>query len=421
MPYPNNSTIGKPLSGITVLDFTHALVGPVCTSILSDFGARVIKIERPGSGDVSRYMGLDGETMTDPIQGTTSYLGFNKNKESVALDLSKPEGQKIALDLAAKCDVVIQNIRPGVMEKLGLGYEDVKKINPDVIYCDISAFGVGPLSQEPGMDLVVQARAGAIAMTGEPGGPPIRPGVSLADMSGGLTAAIGVLLALRVHDQSGQGQKVDVSLYNSTLMMMAQYIGPVLNSNLNVEPMGSGHAQMTPYQAYPTSDGHIFIGCGTNDLFKRLCVALDLPNIPDDERFSSNPVRVKNRKALEVILTSAIRQKSTEECEKLMRSLGIPVSPIVTPRNAFLQALEQKSQMVETIEHPYYGPVHLPGRSIQLSKTPGETRRYPPRLGEDTERVLREVLQLDSKAVSKLEQDGVIAQYHEQERSLAQA
>lgn len=403
--------IDQPLDGVTILDFTHALAGPVCTSILGDFGARVIKIERPGVGDISRHMSMKGEPPTDPNQGSASYLGFNKNKESVAIDLAKPEGLAIARELAAHCDVLIQNFRPGVMERMGLGYEDLKQIRPDIIYCDISAFAEGPMAQEPGMDLVIQARAGTIAMTGEPGGPPIRPGVSLSDMSGGLTAVIGVLLAIRARDRNGQGQRVNVSLFDSTLLMVSQYIGPVLNSDANPEPMGTGHPQLTPYQAYPTADGWIFIGCGTDDLFGRLCNGMGLSEVPNDARFKTNPARVANRRALEQILTEAIRTKSTASWEALMRRLGIPVSPIVSPREAFHQALAHGSPMVETIDHPHYGTVHLPGRAAVLSATPGRTRRYPPRLGEDTERVLRELLRMDEPDLSRLAQDGVVAQF----------
>ena len=408
------NTIDQPLDGVTVLDFTHALAGPVCTSILGDFGARVIKIERPGVGDISRHMSMKGEQPTDPNQGAASYLGFNKNKESVAIDLAKPQGMAIVRELAAHCDVLIQNFRPGVMSGMGLGYEDLKLIRPDIIYCDISAFGDGPLAQEPGMDLVVQARAGTIAMTGEPGGPPIRPGVSLSDMSGGLNAVIGVLMAIRARDRSGMGQRVNVSLFDSTLLMVSQYIGPVLNSDANPEPMGTGHPQLTPYQAYPTSDGWIFIGCGTNDLFARLCNGMDLPEVSRDERFRTNPARVANRRALELILTEAIRKRSTASWEALLRELGIPVSPIVSPREAFHQALAHGSPMVETIEHPYFGAVHLPGRAAVLSATPGRTRRYPPRLGEDTERVLRDLLRMDQPHFSRLAQDGVVAQFRDE-------
>lgn len=404
----------RPLDGITVLDFSHALAGPVCTGLLSDFGARVIKVEKPGQGDICRYMSMKEETMTDPIQGSASYLGFNKNKESIALDLAKPEGRQLARRLASRCDVVVQNFRPGVMERLGLSYEELKRENPSVIYCDISAFGDGPLAQEPGMDLVIQARAGTIAMTGEPGGPPVRPGVSLSDMSGGLLSAIGILLAIRARDFSGRGQEVNVSLFDATLFMMSQHAGPILNSNLNIEPMGSGHPQLTPYQAYSTADGWIFIGAGTNDLWQRLCVGLGLPEIQDDERFRTNAARLQHRKELETIISRVLRTKSAEEWDRILRAAGVPVSPIVTPRAAFLQALDQKSPMAETVEHPHYGPVHLPGRAILLSKTPGETRRHAPRLGEDTRRILRDLLSLDDDSVARLERDEVVAQYREE-------
>jgi crotonobetainyl-CoA:carnitine CoA-transferase CaiB-like acyl-CoA transferase len=263
------------LEGITVLDLTHAAAGPICTMLLADFGAKIIKLEKPGRGDGSRHMRMTGK-FADPKIGSDYYLGLNRNKLSVCIDLSTKDGIRLCRELAAHCDILVQNYRPGVLDKLGLDYGSLSLLNPRLVYCNVAAFpSEGPLANLPGMDIVVQARAGTIAITGHRGAEPIKPGPSLADLSGGLQALSGVLLALRVRDKTGRGQQVSVNLYHATLMMLANYSAVVLNTDEDVEPMGSGHPQLAPYQAFRSTDRWLFVAVGTNELWRRFCDALE--------------------------------------------------------------------------------------------------------------------------------------------------
>jgi crotonobetainyl-CoA:carnitine CoA-transferase CaiB-like acyl-CoA transferase len=399
-----------PLAGLTVLDFTHAAAGPLCTMLMADFGARVIKVEKPYRGDGSRHMRMTGKYANAQI-GSDYYLGLNRNKLDVGLDIATPEGAALAKRLAATADILVQNFRPGTLDKLGLGYDELRKINPRLIYCDVAAFPAqGPLSTAPGMDIVVQARAGTIAMTGFPGGEPVKPGPSLSDMSGGLQALIGILLALRHRDATGAGQRVAVNLYHATLLMLSNYASVVLNTEEDVEPMGSGHPQLAPYQAFPAADRWFFIAVGTNGLWRRMCAALKLEAIQDDPRFATNWARVKNKPALVEILNELFRTRPATHWLKLMDEAGIPASSIITPREAFMLEREQSSAIVSAVEHPDYGTTYLPGLPIALSATPGAITRAPPRIGEDTDRVLG-ALGMDQAELRRLGARGIIQQY----------
>ena len=401
----------KPLSGITVLDFTHAAAGPFCTMLLADFGARVLKVEKPGRGDGSRHMRMHGK-FKDADIGSDYYLGVNRNKYSIGLDLSTEEGADIARQLAGKCDVLVENYRPGVMDKLGLGYEELSASHPGLIYCDISAFPLdGPLADEPGMDIVAQARAGTIACTGHMGGEPVKPGPSLADFSAGQQACIGVLMALRTREQSGKGQRVDVSLYDATLLILSNYASVLLNTEEDLEPMGSGHPQIVPYQAFPTADRWMFIAVGTNGLWRRLCKGLNIEWAIEDERYATNWARVENRADCVSLLSDIFQRQNRDHWLELLKNAGVPASPIVTPREAYQTELERSSHIVATVEHPDYGPTHVPGLSIRLSDTPGSIYRYPPRLGDDTDAILKEFVDLDPGEMETLAQKDIIRQY----------
>jgi crotonobetainyl-CoA:carnitine CoA-transferase CaiB-like acyl-CoA transferase len=400
-----------PLAGIKVLDLTHAAAGPICSMLLADFGAKVLKIEKPGRGDGSRHMRMTG-TFADPKVGSDYYLGLNRNKLSVCIDISTEEGGRLCRELASRCDILVQNYRPGVLAKLGLDYQALASVNPGLIYCNVSAFpSEGPLARLPGMDIVVQARAGTIAITGHRGGEPIKPGPSLADLSGGLQALSGVLLALRVRDNTGRGQQVSVNLFHATLMMLANYSAVVLNTDEDIEPMGSGHPQLAPYQAFQASDRWLFVAVGTNDLWRRFCDALGLAELRSDPRFTSNWKRVQHKAELIGLLEPVFRQNTASHWFEMFDRVGVPASPIVTPKEAYLGELECGSLMISTVDHPDYGPIHLPGLSIQLEDTPGGVRRYPPRLGEDTRVVLSEMLGLSDAQLDGLEARQVIEQY----------
>lgn len=405
------SAARRPLEGITVLDFTHAAAGPLCTMLLSDFGARVIKVEKPGRGDGSRHMRMTGK-YANPLVGSDYYLGLNRNKQGVGIDLGHPEGAALARRLAAHADVLVQNFRPGTLDKVGLGYADLHALNPRLIYCNVAAFPAeGPLAEEPGMDIVVQARAGTIAMTGFPGGEPVKPGPSLSDMSGGLQAVIGIMMALRARDATGVGQKVDINLYHSTLLMLANYGAVLLNTDEDIEPMGSGHPQLAPYQAFKAADRWFFVAVGTNGLWRRFCKAVGVEALRDDARFASNWTRVQNKQALVAELSVVFARRSADDWLQRLKAAGVPASAIVTPREAYQLEAAAGSAMVDTVEHPDYGPTRLPGQAIALSDTPGHTDRHPPRLGEDTAAVLAELLGIDDAALDRLEAAGAISRY----------
>lgn len=400
-----------PMKGLRVLDLTHAAAGPMCTMVLADFGAEVFKVEKPGRGDGSRHMQMS-DKFNQPMVGSEYYLGLNRNKLGLGLDLSKEKGIEIAKSLAANCDILVQNLRPGTLEAKGLGYDDLIKINPGLIYCDIAAFPAdGPLKDAPGMDIIAQARAGTIASTGHPGSEPVKPGPSLADLSTGLQATIGIMMALRERDTTGKGQRVAVNLYHSTMFMMSNYASLVLNTDADVEPMGSGHPQLAPYQAFEASDRWFFVGVGTNQLWRRLCEGLGLEDIQDDPRFKSNYARVKHKPELIEILAKVFSRQSMDHWLAELDRMGIPASPITTVGEAFRLEQSLGSAMVSEVDHPDYGPVGLPGLPITLNKSPAQVYRHPPRLGGDTNAILADVLGMDSDELGALGDAQVISQY----------
>ena len=283
----------KPLTDVKILDFTHGVAGPVTTMILADLGADVVKIEKPGRGDASRYMNVSKRFVADiPASGGDYYLAINRNKRSSTLDLQNEQGRDVAQRLIGWADVVIENFRPGVMAKLGLDFERAREINAGIIYASLSAYGeTGPLGGHPGMDVAVQARSGVMSITGYPGSEPVKPGASLADFSGGTHFAIAVLAALLYRERTGEGQQIKVNLLDATMAMIANYAVATLDGGAVIEPMGSGHPQLVPFQAFPAADGHIVIASGTNKLFRRLCQSLGTPELADDDRFVSNEAR----------------------------------------------------------------------------------------------------------------------------------
>ena len=401
---------GKPLDGLVVLDFTHAAAGPMCSMLLADFGAKVIKVEKPGRGDHARHMTMLG--MKDYVTGADYYLSLNRNKQSVAIDLATDEGRKLALELAKRSDVLVANFRPGVLQRLGLEYEKVQAINPRIIHCEITAFGTkGPRAQDPGMDLVAQALAGTIAITGEVGGPPMRPGPAVADLSGSLQATIGILLALQARHKTGKGQKVEVNLVDSALMMLSNLAASTLNWDVEVKKFGQGHPQLAPYQGFRSKDGWVFIACGTNRLWRDLCKVLDMEHLLTEPRFKGNPDRVMHMKELEAILSPIFAGRTTEAWLPVLKAGGVPAAPVLKPHEGYAAQAEIGSQIVGVVDHPTLGKLKLPGISIKLSDTPASIDRYPPRLGEDTSTVLKDFLGYSDERIAGLEKQNVVSTY----------
>ncbi len=400
-----------PLEGIKVLDFTHGVAGPYGSMVLADLGCDVIKVEKPKRGDATRYMNVGEKYAAGiPETGGDYFLAINRNKRAVTLDIQDPRGRDIGLELAAWADIALQSFRPGVMTRLGLDYPALAAVNPRIIYGNLSAYGTkGPLADKPGMDVAVQARSGVMTITGsQDGGEPLRPGVSLADFAGGIYLATALITALFHRERTGEGQEVDVSLLDATMSMLANYSVAVMDGGAKMGPMGSGHPQLVPYQAFPTKDGHVVISTGTNKLYRELCEALDRNDLAEDPRFRSNQDRVRNRQALVPILSDITRRRTTAEWIDLLEKAEVPCAPVLDMAQAFAEPQLAENDMVVPLEHPTAGTIHVLGVPFKFGRVAGAVRTPPPRLGEHTREVLTGVVGLSPADVERLAAQGVI-------------
>ncbi len=391
-----------PLEDVKVLDLSHALAGPFCSTMLADFGAQIIKIEPPGAGDIARSWG-------SPLPGgqTDYFAGLHRNKRSVALDLKAPAGKQLFLDMLVKADVVLENFRVGALERLGLGYEVGKKLNPKIIYCSVSGFGQdGPYRDRPAMDLIVQAESGMISVTGEEGSSGVRAGVSIADLTAGMNAAYGILLALRSRDKTGEGQHVDVSMLEGQIGLLGNMISSYCASGNVPKPMGTAYKALLPYQTFRTKSGDLAIAVGSDKLWKGFCPAIGHAELTDDERYSTNAKRGANRPTLIAKLQEVFLTRTYEEWETILVKAGIPVGTVNTLAGLPGHPQVKARGSLVTMDHPYAGKVTMAGPSVRLSKTPGTVRTPSPNLGEHTEEVLREILGLDAAKLTELRAAG---------------
>jgi len=391
-----------PLEGIKVLDLSHALAGPFCSTMLADYGAQVIKIETPGKGDIARAWG------TKLPGGETDYfVGLHRNKQGIVLDLKNAEGKETFLRMLERCDVVLENFRPGTLERLGLGYEVARARNPGIVYCSISGFGQdGPYRDRPALDLIVQAESGMISATGEVGGHGARAGVSVADLTAGMNAAFGILLALRAKDATGIGQSIDVSMMEGQLSLLGVAIGDYLTTGAIPVPMGTAYKALLPYQTFRTQTRDLALAVGSEKLWRDFCPVIGCPELTDDPRFFNNTARVQNRPALIARLQEVFLTRSFEEWETLLVGAGIPIGAI----NNIEQVVEHpqvvaRGALVE-MQHPRVGKVRVVGVPIRLSETPGSVRTPSPSLGEHTETVLAEVLGMTAQEIAALREAG---------------
>jgi len=395
----------KPLEGVKVLDLTHGVAGPYCTMLLADLGADVIKIEKPGRGDATRYMNVSDKFTDDiPRVGGDYFLGINRGKRSLELDMSMPEGRRLCEQLAGWADVVAQNFSPGVVQRLGVSHEDLKKFNPKLVYANISAYGTeGPLSHRAGMDVAVQARAGLMQITGSIGSTdPVRLGASIADFGGGIYLTTAILAALFDRERTGRGQEVSVSLLDVTMSMLANYSVAVMDGDADVHPIGSGHPQLVPYQAFPTSDGHVVIAAGTNRTFSVLAGLLGRPELDKDERFRSNQHRVANRAALIELMEPLVALRTTAEWIKTLEDANIPCAPVNDIKTAFSELRETSPSMSQSVAHPVLGRLSQVGNPFRFSDSSPDLTSAPPLLGEHNTDVLKNVLKLSDDEVSAL-------------------
>jgi crotonobetainyl-CoA:carnitine CoA-transferase CaiB-like acyl-CoA transferase len=403
----------KSLDGIRVLDLSRVLAGPYCTQMLGDLGAEIIKIEKPGSGDDTRYWGppfLKDSKGNDTAE-SAYYLSINRNKKSVAVDVSKKEGQKIIHDLLKDCDILIENFKAGGLEKYGLSYEKLKFKYPKLIYCSITGFGqTGPLASEPGYDLMAQAMAGLMSSTGEPDGAPMKVGVALSDIITGLNAAIGILAALHHREQTGEGQQVDVALVDCTLASLTNLAQYFLTSGKPAPRLGNAHSTIVPYQAIKTSDGYMVVAVGNNEQFARFCKILGHEEWAKDDRFAKNTARVLNRATLIPMIENVMKQKTSAEWVEKMRDADIPGGPVNKMDEVFAMDQVQHREMEIKMNHAQAKNIKLVGSPVKLSETPAAYELAPPVLGQDTNNVLKELLNLSQKELAALEESGVIQQ-----------
>jgi crotonobetainyl-CoA:carnitine CoA-transferase CaiB-like acyl-CoA transferase len=374
----------KALDGIQVLDLSRALAGPYCTMMLADMGAEVIKVEMPGTGDDSRAWGPPF------VEGESAYfMSINRNKKSITLDMKGDKAIEIIMKLIKQSDVLVENFRPGAMERLGLAYQQVKAANPRLVYCSISGFGQnGPYRMLPGFDQVLQGMGGLMSITGEAGGPPVKVGVPIADITAGMFAAYGIAIALFTREKTGRGQMVDISLLDGQVALLTYRAGSFFASGEIPERIGSGHPVIVPYQAFKAKDVFINIAVGNDQLWGKFCKAVGLETIMNDPRFATNAKRVQNRDAVVKAVGDLIATKNGEEWLTILTDAGIPCGPIYTVDKIFSDPQIIHRQMVTELQHPTAGTIKVTGNPVKLSDTPGEITMPPPLLGQHTREVL---------------------------------
>lgn len=399
---PSSTKSAKPLAGVTVLDFSRVLSGPFCTMLLADMGAQVVKIEPP-SGDETRTWG-------PPFLNSESayFMSINRNKRSMTLDLSAVEGQAIAHRLAERADIVIENFRPGKTTKLGIDYGTLSALRPDLIYCSISGFGQeSPLVDRPGYDFIAQAMSGMMSLTGSANGEAVKAGVPTADLVTGLYAAISILAALHRRDETGNGGYIDISLFDSQLSLAAQTAANYLISGHAPQRYGNAHPNIVPYQSFPTKDGEIAVAVGNHTQFVRFCEALGHSEWADDSRFSSNQLRNIHREELIPLIASVTRQQSTAHWGDAFSVAQIPNGPIQSIPEALDMDHVKARDLIWSMQHPQTGEIRVLGNPMKFQGTPLSAELPPPRLGEHSSEILRE-LGYTPAEMTVLEEHGIV-------------
>jgi crotonobetainyl-CoA:carnitine CoA-transferase CaiB-like acyl-CoA transferase len=403
-----------PLKHIRVLDLSRVLAGPWASQILADLGAEVIKIEKPGEGDDTRGWGPPFIANPDGSRGDAAYfLSTNRGKSSVLIDMSKPDGQKLIRELAAKSDVVLENFKVGGLKKYGLDYESLRAVNPGLIYCSITGFGQhGPYAQRAGYDFMIQGMGGIMSVTGqpdgEPGAEPMKVGVAFADIFTGLYAVIGMLAALSHRERTGEGQQVDLALLDCQVAVLANQALNFLVGGQVPTRLGNAHPNIVPYQTFKTRDGHIIIAVGTDRQFREFCRIAGIAHIADDPRFSTNRGRVENRKELVSLLIDPIKTRSTGEWIALLEAAAVPCGPINRIDEVFADPQVIARGIQIALSRPDGAVTPGVANPIRLSATPIDYNRAPPALGDGTATVLKTVLGLAEGDVEALRDSGVI-------------
>ncbi len=399
MAHPNQG----PLEGLLVLDLSRVLSGPYCTMLLADMGARVVKVEQPGRGDETRTWG-------PPFLGGESayFLSINRNKESLTLNLKRPEGVRLAAALAARADVLVENFRPGTLDCLGLGHDILAGSNPRLITCSISGFGQdGPKRDRPGYDMVIQAEGGLMDITGPAEGSGYRLGVAVADILTGMLAAQGVLLAIHARERTGRGQKVDVAMLDSVAALLSYQAG-LQFAGQAPRRMGNRHPTIAPYDSFDTADGGMVLAVGNDEQWQRFCTIAGLPSLGDNVDFADNPGRVRHYDALRPAIADAMRTRTTAEWVETLTRQGVPCGSVRSVGEVLQDPQLAAREMVTHLEHETAGTIGQLGVPIKLSDTPGSVRTPPPRLGEHTDAILRHDLGLADDEIRRLREDGAV-------------
>ena len=392
-----------PLAGVRVIDLTRVLAGPFATQSLGDLGAEVLKIEPPDNGDETRHF-------PPFIQGESHYfLGINRNKQSLVVDLQQEAGKEILRRLVADSDILVENYRPGVMDRLGLGYAALAEINPRLIYCAISGFGLtGPLRDKPSFDIVTQALSGALSINGERGHMPIKLAIPLGDMVGGVFGPMAILAALHERHRTGRGRLIDISLYDGLIGMLGYFAQLAFITGADPPTMGSSHPNIVPYGSFPAADGSIIIAVLSERFWGRLCEALERPELAADPRYATPTLRRERRDEVDRLISDVTRTRTVAEWEKRLTEADVPHAPVLGVTAALSHPHALARQMVVTAQHAAVGPIKVVGRPIKFPGAEQPPVTAPPTLGQHTEAVLRERLGYSDGQIERLKRDGII-------------
>ena len=390
------------LEDIKVVDLTRTLAGPFCTQMLGDMGADVIKIEEPNLGDETRswtpFWNEEG----------TQFLSFNRNKRSLSVNLKEKEAVDIVLGLAAKADVMVESFRAGALDRMGLGYDAVRAVNPGIVYCSVSGYGrTGPMANKPGYDLIIQAYSGLMNLTGEPDGLPLRVGFSLVDLFTGMMAYGSILTALHHRQKTGEGQRIEAALLDGQVATMSYHATGYMATGVEPKRLGSGHPSLVPYQSFPASDGYFILGCANQGLWERLCRGLDRADLLEDPRFSTNTDRVTHRAECVGALSEIFQTDTVAHWVDVISEAGVPCGPINRVPQVIEDAQVNARNMIVDMPHPRVPDLKVPGSPLKLADTPPSIRRPPPMLGQHNEEILAEC-GYDGEQIEKLRQKGVI-------------
>ncbi len=395
----------QPLDNVFVLDLSRILSGPFCTMMLGDMGATVVKVEPPPRGDDTR---LWGPPFVNGI--STYFLSINRNKKSIGLNLKSPEGVEVLWKLVERADVLVENFRPGVLEKLGFGYDAVSKRNPRIIYASISGYGqTGPYKDRPGYDVVAQGESGVVDLTGEPDRQPVKVGASIADIVAGLYTYQGILLALLARHRSGKGQRIDIALLDSLISVLTYQAESYFATGKSPKRLGTRHPSIVPYETFETKDGFVNVGAANEKQWQNFCRALGFPDLAFDPRFNTMAGRLTNYTELREILGAEMKKITRAEAFELLAKYELPVGPINTVAEVLEDPHVHAREMVQELTHPEYGPLRYVGIPVKMSDTPGEMQSPPPRFGEHNRAVLKN-LGYDDRAIDTLAAGNVLAE-----------